>query len=74
MNLNGKISEKLIFFKTVETLTYLTSRSKILPNAFIWDFFRKFFLTLLKPKALFSHDMLNQMRQWLYVSKVKVDL
>ena len=50
------------------TLTYLTSRSNLLPNAFKWDFvFEKFdFLNiiLLKPKSL-SLDMLNLMRQCL---------
>ena len=40
----------------------------MLPIAFQCDFF----LILLKPKSLFSLDMLNLMRQWLYISfKVK---
>ena len=47
------------------TLTYLTSRSNLLPNAFKWDFFKVDFLNLLKPKSLFSLDMLNLMRQLL---------
>ena len=46
------------------TLTYLTSRSSLLPNT--WIFFK-----LLKPKSLFSLDMFNGYRQ---VLKVKVDL
>ena len=49
------------------TLTYLTSRSNLLPNAFKWDFFfeKLIFLILLKPKSLFLLDMLKLMRQWL---------
>ena len=52
------------------TLTYLTSRSNLLPNAFKWDFFfeKLIFGILLKPKSLFSLDMLNLMRQWLEIS------
>ena len=51
------------------TLTYITSRSNLLPNAFKWDFFEKLiFWILLKPKSLFSLDMLNLMRQWLEIS------
>ena len=42
------------------TLTYLTSRSSLLPNAFEWEIFGKVdFLILLKPKKLFSLGMFN---------------
>ena len=42
------------------TLTYLTSRSNLLPYAFEWEIFEKLiFLILLKPKKLFSLDMFN---------------
>ena len=43
------------------TLTYLTPRFNLLPNAFKWGFlFEKLIcLTLLKPKSLFSLNMLN---------------
>ena len=35
------------------TLTYLTSRSNLLPNAFKWEFFRKFdFLNTVKAKVI----------------------
>ena len=50
------------------TLTYLTSRSNLLPNAIKWEFFSEiYFLMLLKRKSLFSLDMLNLMTgaQWL---------
>ena len=43
------------------TLTYLTSRSSLLPNAFEWGIFSKvdFFLILWKPKSLFLLVMFN---------------
>ena len=48
------------------TLTYLTSKSNLLPNAFKWEIFEKFiFCKLLKPESLFSFDMFNPMGQWL---------
>ena len=48
------------------TLTYFTSRSNLLPNAFKWEIFEKLiFRKLLKPKSLFSLDMFNLMQQWL---------
>ena len=47
------------------TLTYLMSRSNLLPYAFKWDFLNVDFNTL-KPKSLFSLDMLILMRQWLF--------
>ena len=59
------------------TLTYLKSRSNLLSNAFKWEIVLKslFFWKLLKPKSLFSLDMLNLMRLCLKnVSKVKIDL
>ena len=43
------------------TLTYLTSRSNLLPNAFEWEIFRKvfFFLNTVEAKVIFSLDMFN---------------
>ena len=42
------------------TLTYLTPSSNLLPNAFNLDFFGKIdFLNILKPKSLFSLNMLR---------------
>ena len=46
------------------TLTYLTSRSNLLPNALNGKSFEKLiFRMLLKPKSLFLLDILNLMRQ-----------
>ena len=46
--------------------TYLTSRSNLLPIAFKWvSFLNVDFLILLKPKSLFTLDMLNLKRQLL---------
>ena len=42
------------------TLTYLTSRSILLPNAFEWEVFGKVeFLNTVEPKSLISLDMFN---------------
>ena len=48
------------------TLTYLTSRSNLLPNAFKRDFFLKDdFLNTVEAKVIVSPDMLNLIRQCL---------
>ena len=48
------------------TLTHLTSRSNLLPNALKREISEKLiFLILLKPKSLFLLDLLKLMRQWL---------
>ena len=52
------------------TLTYLTWRSNFRPNAFKLAKKRKFdFLntSLLRPFSYFSLDMLNAIRQWVYI-------
>ena len=49
------------------TLTYFTSRSNLLPNAFEWEIFAKviFLKTVEAYKSLFSLDMFNLISKWL---------
>ena len=47
------------------TLTYLTSRSNLHPNALKLDYFKVYFLKTVKAKVIISLDMFNIMRQCL---------
>ena len=52
------------------TLTYLTSKSNLLPSSFKWEFLlKKWIVEQLKPNSLFSLDMFNIMRQWMSIDK-----